>query len=226
MIYDDQFNPWAHYHHEVEPYIQRAKNQVPEMTCHKQAAEILAPLISPGDTLLDVGCGTGYTYWSFRSRGMEVEYHGLDVTPRFIDLGREHFCPRAGLPPERLRLGAAETVTGQYDVVLCVNTLYCLPNYHQPVERLCAATRKALFIRTLMDERAEYRYLVTDYPGMDPERRHMRAYYNIYPLAEVISAIEGYGFKVRRIKDERTGDQDEFVKGKRYPWRCLLAVRE
>ncbi len=225
MIYDDQFNPWAHYLKEHEAYEKRARQELPEMTCHKQAAEILAPLVTPGDTLLDVGCGTGYAFWSFHDRGIPIEYHGVDVTPRFIDLGRELLCPLAGLPPERLQTGAAETLTGAHDFVLCLNTLYCIANWHQSVERLCAVTKKALFIRTLMDEQAEYRYLVTDYPRMPEKYRYLRAYYNIYPIGEVTAAIEGYGFEVKNIVDEWTGDEDEYVKGKRYPWRCLLAIR-
>jgi 2-polyprenyl-3-methyl-5-hydroxy-6-metoxy-1,4-benzoquinol methylase len=225
MIYDDPFNPWAQYVHEHESYIRRARQEVPELTCHKQAAELLAPLVTPGDTLLDVGCGTGYTFWSFHNRGIPVEYHGVDVTPRLIELGRELLCPAAGLPPERLQVSAVETLTGAYDFVICLNTIYCVSNWHQPVEHLCAVTRKALFLRTLMDEEAQYRYLVTDYPRMPEKYRYLRAYYNIYPLAEVKAAMEEYGFQVQNIVDERTGDQDEYVGGKRYPWRCLLATR-
>ena len=34
------------------------------MTCHAQAAELLAPHVAPGDTLLDASCGSGYFFHS------------------------------------------------------------------------------------------------------------------------------------------------------------------
>lgn len=41
-----------------------------------------------GDTVLDVGCGTGIDYAAFISRG--IEYVGVDITPKFVSRFKEH----------------------------------------------------------------------------------------------------------------------------------------
>ena len=88
------------------------------MTCAAQAAEVLAPLIKPGETLLDAGCGGGYYLWSLRDRGIDVAYYGLDFTPEMVVLSREELAPAAGIDPERFTLGAIEGLEEAYDTVL------------------------------------------------------------------------------------------------------------
>jgi len=99
------WNPWANDRGTLELYRRRCRREAEEMTCAAQAAEILAPLVEPGETLLDAGCGGGYYLWSLRDRGIDVEYHGLDFTPEMVGLAREEVAPAAGLDPERFRLG-------------------------------------------------------------------------------------------------------------------------
>ena len=36
---------------------------------------------------------------------------------------------------------------------------------------------------------------------LDQDKRHIRVYHNTYPIEEVISSMEDYGFKVRPIKE-------------------------
>ena len=92
------------------------------MTCAAQAAEILAPLVEPGETLLDAGCGGGYYLWSLRDRGVDVDYHGLDFTPEMVELAREEIAPAAGLDPERFTLGAIEQLDTESTTTSCAST--------------------------------------------------------------------------------------------------------
>src|SRR5258705_398590 len=48
---------WEHSTTVRELYTARARGEAEEMTCAAQASELLAPLITPGDSLLDVGFG-------------------------------------------------------------------------------------------------------------------------------------------------------------------------
>ena len=51
---------WEHSTTVRELYRRRCRKEEPEMTAHAQAAEILAGIAGPGETLLDAGCGSGY----------------------------------------------------------------------------------------------------------------------------------------------------------------------
>src|SRR5438128_6884309 len=94
---------WEHSANVRELYARRCRLEEEEMTCAAQAAELLAPRVSPGDTLLDVGCGSGYFFHSLKKRGIEVEYHGIDAAPSLIETGHK-YMPAFGLPPERLQV--------------------------------------------------------------------------------------------------------------------------
>ncbi|MFH1140021.1 MAG: methyltransferase [Pseudomonadota bacterium] len=226
MIPNPAFNIWEHTRETLfDLYAKRARNELPEMTCNKQAVELLAPHVRPGWTVLDAGCGSGGLFWSFYSRKLPVEYHGLDYTAGFIALGRENI-PADLSPPDRLHLGAIEDLDREYDAVICINTLFCLPNFHQGLERLARAARKILIIRTLLAEKTEIRYETDDY--LDAGFRGpggLRSYFNIFSLSEVMDFLRDEGFEVALPVDERTGDQPELSAGKIFPYRVLSCRR-
>ena len=54
------WNPWANDRATYELYRRRCRREAEEMTCAAQAATILRDRVTPGETLLDAGCGGGY----------------------------------------------------------------------------------------------------------------------------------------------------------------------
>ena len=68
-------------------YFKRSLNQVEELTCHTQAASILKSQSKSNETLLDIGCGTGYFYHALRNQNINLKYHGLDPSMKLIDIG-------------------------------------------------------------------------------------------------------------------------------------------
>jgi SAM-dependent methyltransferase len=218
------WNPWASDRNTLELYRQRCRREAVEMTCAAQAAEVLGPLIEPGESLLDAGCGGGYYWWSFADRGVDVDWYGLDYTPEMIALAREELAPRAGLDAKHFRLGAIEDLDEQFDNLLCFNVLTNSPHYALPLERLLASTRKRLLLRESMGDELIVRF--TPDPYLDEDKRHIRVYHNSYPLDEVKAFIEENGFSVTQIRDERTGDGDEMVVDIPHQWRILLAERK
>jgi len=47
--------------------------------------------IKTGDSVLDVGCGLGDFYNFLLSNGIEVNYHGVDIVPEFIEKAKEKY---------------------------------------------------------------------------------------------------------------------------------------
>ncbi len=217
------WNPWANDSRTLALYRRRCRREAEEMTCAAQVATLLAPLVTPGETLLDAGCGGGYYYWSLVKRNVPVEYYGLDYTPAMIDLARTEMCPRTGLPAERFILGAIENLARPFDTVICFNVLTNSPHYALPLERLLLCTRKRLVLRESLGNELVIRY--TPDPYLDAGKRHIRVYHNTYPLHEVIAFIESYGFRVTRIPDRRTQDGVEMVVDIPHYWRILLGER-
>lgn len=213
------WNPWANDAGTLALYRRRCRGEAEEMTCARQAAQILAPLVRPGESLLDAGCGGGYYLHSFRKAGMEVEYHGLDYTPEMIELARAEM----GLPPERFTLDAIENLDRPYDNVVCFNVLTNSPHYALPLERLLLSTKKRLLLRESMADELVVRF--TPDPYLDEGARHIRVYHNTYPMAEVRGFIEAHGFTVTQLRDERTGDGVEQVVDIPHYWKILLAEK-
>lgn len=193
------------------------------MTCAAQAAEILAERITPGETLLDAGCGGGYYYWSFLNRGVKAEYYGLDYTPEMIGLAREEMGARAGLAPDRFILGAIENLDREFDNILCFNVLTNSPHYALPLERLLRCAGRRILIRESLGDALSIRY--TPDPYLDEDKRHIRVYHNTYPIDEVQAFMEEFGFSVTRIIDRHSNDGVELVVGIPHHWRILLGER-
>ena len=217
------WNPWANDRNTYELYRRRCRQEAEEMTCARQAAEVLGPRLAPGESLLDAGCGGGYYHWSFANRGFQAEWHGLDYTPEMIDLARAELAPAAGIDPERFEVGAIEHLDRQFDNVLCFNVLTNSPHFALPLERLLANCRRRILLRESMGDELIMRY--TPDPYLDEGKRHIRVYHNTYELDEVRGLMEEMGFVVTQIPDQRTGDGTELVVDIPHQWRILLGER-
>lgn len=217
------WNPWCSDRNTLDLYRRRARLEAPEMTCAAQAADILAARVTTRETVLDAGCAAGYYVHSFQKRSVPLEYHGLDYTPELIALALEETCPRAKLARERFTVGAIEYVEEPFDNVVCFNVLTNSPHYALALSRLLACTRKRLILRESMADELVVRY--TPDPYLDEDKRHIRVYHNTYPIAEVTRFIEEHGFRVERVKDERSQDGMEMVVDIPHHWRVLVAER-
>lgn len=224
MIRDDgylRYSIWEHSAAVRELYRARCRREAVEMTAHAQAAELLAPLVAPGDTLLDAGCGSGYLFHALAARAIPVAYHGIDASPSLVAIGREEL-PAFGLPAERLRVLRIEDLDGQVDHVTCINVLTNLDNWHRPLERLLRAARKTLVLRESLAPQAQYRYVRDEYldPGVS-----LRVHVNAYPEAEVAALAAEEGFRLRYVEDRHTGGKPELVIGYPHHWRFAVAER-
>ncbi len=215
-------NIWEHSATVLDLYRRRARDEAEEMTCAAQAAELLAALpVRAGESLLDVGCGTGYFFHSLRRRGIPLEYYGIDATGGFIAIG-QRLLQGFGLPPERLATLRIEDFQGAVDHVLCMNVISNLDNFHRPLERLLKAARRSLVLRESIAESPSYQYVRDVYldPGVD-----LKVHVNTYSRREVLQFIADHGFSVREVTDRRSGGKPEMVIGYPHHWTFLVATR-
>jgi SAM-dependent methyltransferase len=216
-----RFSVWEHSSTLRDLYARRCRDEAEEMTCAAQAAELVAPHVTAGDTLLDVGCGSGWFYHSLRRRGVPVEYHGIDAAAPFIEMGRS-ILGGFDLPPERLRVLRVEDLRAEVDHVVCLNVLSNLDNFHRPLERILKSARRTVVLRESCHERPEYRYVPDRYLDGAVE---LNVHVNAYPLEEWSAFIRGHGFDLDMVTDRRTGGRPEMVIGHPHYWKFFLARR-
>jgi SAM-dependent methyltransferase len=224
VIRDDGWDAHAVWEHSAalrELYSARARGEAEEMTCAAQAAELLAPRVRPGETVLDAGCGSGHLWHSLRDRGIPAEYHGIDASATFIGIGRAHL-PAHGLPADRLRVLRIEDLAGEADHVVCMSVLSNLDNVHRPLERLLETARRTLVLRESLGAGARHSWVVDEH--LDGGAR-LKVHVNRYDLDEVTDLIASHGFTPRTVVDRRTGGEPEMVIGHPHWWTFVVAER-
>ena len=212
---------WTHSQHMRELYARRARDEDIEMTCAAQAAGLLGGISRPGETLLDVGCGSGWFSHSLRRRGIALQYHGIDPTDVFVETGRTELA-RYGLAPGALQVGRAEYVSGAVDHVLCMNVLSNIDNWHRSLDRFAAIARKSIVLRESLSDQASYDFVEDRF--LD-DGVSLKVHVNTYARQALRAFLEERGFDVRHVTDERTGGQPELVIGYPHHWEFLVAVR-
>lgn len=216
-----RYSIWEHSESVKALYRGRCRREVEEMTAHAQAAELLAPRVRPGETLLDAGCGSGYFYHALAARRIPAEYWGIDASPSLIEIGRAEL-PAFGLPRERLEAVRLEDLDGEFDHVVCINVLSNVDNYHRPLERLLTVARRTVILRESLKDGAQYSYVADRYldPGVD-----LRVHVNHYDRREFVAFIERYGYRAELVVDRRTGGEPELVVGHPHYWAFVVAER-
>lgn len=217
----DRYAVWEHSQSVKDLYERRCLMEAEEMTCAAQAAELLVPLVADGDTLLDVGCGSGYFFHSLRTRGIPVQYFGVDASKSLIAIGRATL-PRFGLEPDRLQVGRLEDLDGRTDHVVCMNVLSNLDNYHRPLDRMLRMANKTVLLRESLKEGAEYSFVPDRF--LD-EGTSLNVHVNSYDVRDVCLFVEERGFDVTLVTDRRTGGKPEDVIGYPHYWTFLMAQK-
>ena len=216
-----KYNIWEHSAIVLDLYTKRVRCEVEEMTCSAQAAQLLSKLAKVGETVLDVGCGTGYFYHSILSRQIPIEYHGIDATARFIEIGRSQLS-RYGLNKDRLQVARIEDLAGSVDHVVCMNVLSNLDNFHRPLERMLCMASRSVVLRESIRNDAEYQYVVDAY--LD-EQQPLRVHVNSYDRKELRRFADDLGFDMEEIMDLRTEGKPEQVIDYPHYWVFMIFRR-
>ena len=218
----DAYNIWVHSQNVRELYQRRCRRQSEEMTCHAQAADLLTPLVAPGDVVLDAGCGSGYFYHALSARGLDVEYWGIDSARELVEIGRE-IMPDFGLPADRLQVIRLEDLDGEADHVVCINVLSNLADFRRPMERLLRIARKSVIFRESLAEQPSSQYVEDRYLE---EGYQLNVYINTYAIHEVLNFMRKYGFDPHIETDRHTGGAPEMVIDYPHHWTFAVGMRD
>lgn len=212
---------WTHSKSVCSLYRRRARQEDVEMTCAGQAATLLVGLSEPGQSLLDVGCGGGWFVHSLRSRGLDLDYWGVDATDLFVDIARSELT-HYGVPEERILHGRVEFIEGLVDHVVCMNVLTNIDNWHRPLDRMCSIASETLILRESFGQTSTYSLVVDRF--LD-ESIPLKVHVNRYSRTEVADFLSERGFDTCFVVDDRTGGQPEDVIGHPHHWEFLVARR-
>lgn len=217
----DIYSSWDNSSTVRDLYKRRCRLEAPEMTCHAQAADILKSHIQVGDSILDVGCGSGYFFHSIASRKIAAEYWGVDSSESLIEIGRKELI-KFQLPSNNLQNIRVEDLDGSFDHIICINVLTYLDNYHKPLERMLKMSQKTVLLRESIKERSEYSYVRDHY--LD-NNANLNVYVNHYGQDELIEFISRYEYEAEVITDLRTGGHPEMVIDHPHHWKFILAKK-
>ena len=187
------------------------------MDCARQAAAILSKYFRQGESLLDVGCGSGYFFHSIS--GMKLHYTGIDAAPSLIRTGQEEM-PRWGCSKERLICARIEDLQGAVDHVVCLNVLSNIENFHRPLERLLKIAGKTLILReSIWDLPSKYCYVQDTFLDKGV---NLHVHVNTYNSSEIQLLARRMGFIATPLMDVRTQGKAEQVIGHPHHWSFMV----
>jgi SAM-dependent methyltransferase len=188
-------------------------------TEYRLLEELLAP--APGESLLDVGCGTGYFTRQFARRSLSVT--GVDFDPAMIGFARAHAA--AG---ERYLTGDARALpfVGQsFDLCISVTALCFVAEERRALEEMLRVTRRRFAIGLLNRHSLLYLDKRRDggrgaYHGAHWHTRHeIESLFAALPVADLAyrtAILLPWGWRVAAAVDEIAGD--------RSPWGGFIVV--
>jgi SAM-dependent methyltransferase len=100
---------------------------------------------APGDSIIDIGCGTGSSLLPFIEKGLQVT--GLDPSPYMLDIAAKNLGNRADL-----HRGFAEDLPfddNAFNYACLVTTLEFLEDPKKALEEVCRVTKDRIFLGVL-----------------------------------------------------------------------------
>ena len=104
------------------------------------------PNLSPGMTLLEIGCSSGFYCEVLEVAGLPLSYSGCDYSSAFIDMARQHYPVKTFTVEDATCL---ERLDQSIDIVVSGCCLLHIPEYRQAVAETARVARSyAVFHRT------------------------------------------------------------------------------
>lgn len=142
----------------------------------------------PGMKVLDAGCDSGVYAHSFFLMDKDVDYMGVDITPLYIDMAREHFKEYGNMKFEVGDItNLDEFKDDQFDLTFCFNVIRHLPGYEDALNELMRVTKEYIFIKSLFGDETVLNIVKGNL--MDDGCEDLEFYDNMYSMDEIKTSI-------------------------------------
>ena len=91
--------------------------------------------------VLEVGCGTGIEYEGIKKSDLEVNYTGVDITPKMVEVAAEYFPEATFKVSDIFDLDFPDR---QFDLVFSRHVLEHLPEYQKPLSELYRVSKRII----------------------------------------------------------------------------------
>lgn len=149
---DETWNYWNQFPEYGDMQYKRAIGDLDEMESSKSLSNIIQPIYQRGMKVLDVACGAGHYFRSFKNRiDDDINFTGVDITPYYIELANKAYGDEARFSVDDIY--ALDFNDEQFDIVTCNNTILALPP--PPTTALAELIRvssKYVIVRTLVSK--------------------------------------------------------------------------
>jgi SAM-dependent methyltransferase len=132
---------WRHWTPELAKIFLRSG---PEGKRHPSRVRVLS-LLEGLSSVLDVGCGNGVMFEMIRKRRLDLDYLGVDVTEKLLQVARQLF-PADAHRFRRMSLYDLKKSRRKFDAVVCRHVLEHLPDYVPAVQYMYSRARKKLIL--------------------------------------------------------------------------------
>lgn len=149
---EEKWNYWHKFPKYGNMLYKRATGELDEMECSKALSQIIKGIYKKGMDVLDVCCGAGHYYRSFKERiDPEISFTGVDITPYYIELANKAYGNEANFSVGDIY--DLDFNDEQFDIVTCNNTIFALPPPPTPaLAELIRVSSEFVIIRTLIGQ--------------------------------------------------------------------------
>lgn len=155
--------------------------------------------LTPGSKaqILDVGAGMGANLAYFARRYPLSKFVGIDINPDLVKEGNRRLeslgITNAHLIEANL-YKLVESGLGEFDGLLCMQTLSWLPEHRHAIEAMAAVNAKWMSISSLFYEgEVSCRIEITDHTLAMSDGPY-RTFYNVYSLPDLTRTLEEFGY--------------------------------
>jgi ubiquinone/menaquinone biosynthesis C-methylase UbiE len=153
-------------------YYSENRHEISEL--YSSETIFLPRVLFPGAKVLDVGCASGGFFNIMRSYEPHIEYTGVDLSERAVELAKERYPEATFIVTEGFELFFANNT---FDVVHCTSVFNNEPNYQAMLQEMY---------------RVSNRFVLVDIRLLKGIGRQVESVYNIQFNSEGVEAIVPY----------------------------------